>query len=51
MLQLSQAGGPQSLVKLRPDAAGDEARGGWTFIIITPAGLAAIQPHSLHFVT
>ena len=32
-----------------PDAVGDDARDGWTFSIITPDGLAAIQPDSLHF--
>ena len=32
-----------------PNAAGDEARDGWTFSIITPDGLAAIQPDYLHF--
>ena len=31
------------------DPAGDEARDGWTFFIITPDGLAAIQPGSLSF--
>jgi len=35
--------------KLRPDAAGDQARDRWIFIIMAPAGLAAIQPDSLHF--
>ena len=32
-----------------PNAAGDEARDGWTSSIITPDGLAAIQPDFLHF--
>ena len=32
-----------------PLPAGDEARDGWTFFIITPDGLAAMQPGSLCF--